>query len=139
MTPRVWKVDETNVFKAVLFVFLVQYAFGLAVFLLNRLVVATPDDGLVIHPSLIVGADGGGAQEEGSDEWLDGFLLGLNAAVFGILLMVLRLQDRQYEIDDAEEVLRVVNFLPVRWFAVSATYPLSQLRDVSQVRRHACW
>jgi hypothetical protein len=122
-TTRVWKLDETNLFKAVLFLFLLQYAFGLGVFLLVK---------LGVPPAL---NEDEHHQPAGSsvDHYYDGFFLGLNGAVFGILLLVLRLQEKQYELDEAEEVLRVINFLPIRWFAVSATYPLAQLSDVSQV------
>jgi hypothetical protein len=123
-TTRVWKLDETNLFKAVLFLFLLQYAFGLGVFLLVK---------LGVPPAL---NEDEHHQPAGSsvDHYYDGFFLGLNGAVFGILLLLLRLQEKQYELDEAEEVLRVINFLPIRWFAVSATYPLAQLSDVSQVQ-----
>jgi hypothetical protein len=121
-TKRIWKLDETSIFKGMLVIFLMQYFLGVGLYFFNVAseVVYAGDD---LH------------DEQGVGTWFDGSFFALNTAIFLVLLLVLRLQEKHYEIDDAEEeeVLRVINWLPIRFFSVSATYPLSQLQDVAQV------
>jgi hypothetical protein len=121
-TKRIWKLDETNIFKGMLVIFLMQYFLGLGLYFFN---IASE----VLYPGDNMG------DEEGSVWGFDSSFFALNTAIFLVLLLVLRLQEKHYEIDDAEEeeVLRVVNWLPIRLFSVSATYHLSQLHDVVQV------
>lgn len=110
-TKRVWRLDESSLFQGVLLIFIAQYCFGFGTFIYHN----------VVDPYAY--------------DWFDGFFLGLNAAILVTFVAVLRMQEKHYEIDDgeAEEVLRIINWMPLRCFSVSGTYHLSNLVDVAQV------
>lgn len=108
-TKRLWPLAESNLFKLLLVLFVVQFFIGL---------------GLHFYNTQILKAH--------YEPWVDAIFFGLNAVVVVLFVQVLHFQDRHYEIDDADEVLRIVNWLPC--MSVSAVYPLAELGDVRQVQ-----